>query len=263
MRWWRSSAKSGQIDRAAEAARCEVDKAGGAFGGPAAVGAVEPELLLEVRTRQRLVRAAAEMRLALLVHLAVLHPHAHVAGELIGVRVVGVDLVAHLGGDRTQPRVAHALLGEGIEPGMAEHEAGGDAVGLAELGGVGVGRLALGRERFPQAVHRAFPNLADDFLYLVQIDFWGQSASAVDVRMSHGAASVDLEGERLGDPPAAEAPGELAQLALRGTREAVEEAMGSLEHGARADEPRAREVGGADARLRCPAGVQPLGPGAF
>src|SRR5262249_22094812 len=218
MRWWRSSTKLGQVDRAAKAAPCKVEKAGRAFGGPATVGAVQPELLLEVRTRKRLVRAAAEMRLALLVHLAVLHPHAHVAGEFIGVGVVGVDLVAHLGGDRTQPRVVHALLGEGLEPGMAEHEAGGDAVGLAELGGVAVRRLALGRERLPQAVYRAYPNLADDFLYLVQINFGGQSASAVDVRMSHGSAGVDLEGELRGDPAAAEAPGELAQLALRGTR---------------------------------------------
>src|SRR5690349_7116551 len=140
---------------------------------------------------------------------------------------------------------------------MAEHEAGGDAVGLAELGGVGVRRLALGRKRLPQAVHRAFAHLADDFLYLVQIDFWGQSASAVDVGMSHRAAGIDLEGERLGDPAAAEALGELAPLALRGVREAVEEAVRSFEHRARTNEARAREVGGADARLRCPAGMQP------
>ena len=39
--------------------------------------------------------------------------------------------------------------------------------------------------------------------------------------------------------------------------------MHALEHGARADEPAARQQRRADARLRRPAGMQPLGPGAF
>ena len=75
--------------------------------------------------------------------------HAHVAGEFVGVGIVRVDLVAHLGGERAQPRIAHALLGEGVEPGVAEHEAGGDAVGLAELGGVGVRRRAASPRAAP------------------------------------------------------------------------------------------------------------------
>src|SRR5262245_18359396 len=81
--------------------------------------------------------------------------------------------------------------------------------------------------------------------------------------MGHRAAGIDLEGERLGDPAAAEALDELSPFALRGAREAVVEAVRSLEHGARADEARAREFRGADARLRGPARVQPLGPGAL
>ena len=67
---------------------------------PAAVGAVVPELVLDVGARQRLVRAAAQVRLALLQHGAVLHPHADMPGVFVGVRVVRVDLVAHLAGER-------------------------------------------------------------------------------------------------------------------------------------------------------------------
>ena len=39
--------------------------------------------------------------------------------------------------------------------------------------------------------------------------------------------------------------------------------MRAFEHGARAEEARAREIGGADARLRGPAGMQSLGPRAL
>jgi len=46
-------------------------------------------------------------------------------------------------------------------------------------------------------------------------------------------------------------------------REAVEQAVHALEHGARAAEALAAEQRGADAGLRRPAGVHALGPGAL
>src|SRR4029079_11744267 len=61
----------------------------------------------------------------------------------------------------------------------------------------------------------------------------------------------------------AEAFGQLCPVALGAAREGVVEAMRALEHGARADESRAREIGRADPRLRGPARMKALGPCAF
>src|SRR5262249_57239876 len=60
---------------------------------PAAVARVEHELLLDVAARERLLRAAAHMRLALLDHVATGEPRADVAGVIGGVRGVLGDLV--------------------------------------------------------------------------------------------------------------------------------------------------------------------------
>ena len=50
--------------------------------------------------RQRLVRAAAQVRLALLDDAAVAQRRADVAGEGVGIGIVRIDHVAHLGGER-------------------------------------------------------------------------------------------------------------------------------------------------------------------
>ena len=52
-------------------------------------------------------------------------------------------------------------------------------------------------------------------------------------------------------------------IAIRRVRKTVEQPVHALEHRARADEATARQQCGADARLRRPSGMQPLGPGAF
>ena len=86
---------------------------------------------------------------------------------------------------------------------------------------------------------------------------------AVDIGMRHGPARIGLEGERLGHPARAEIAGQRVVVARGGVGEAVEQAVRALEHGARADEAGTRQQRRAQARLRRPAGVHALGPGAF
>src|SRR5207244_7705754 len=145
----RSRAERRQIDWRVEGLSRKSEETFRLRRAPAAVGAGQPELLLDVGARQRLVPTTAQVPLALLQRAPVLQPRAHVTGEFVRIRIVGVDLVAHFRRQRAQPLVAHALLGEGLEPGVAEDESGGDAIGLAELGEVGVGRALLVGERLP------------------------------------------------------------------------------------------------------------------
>ena len=90
-----------------------------------------------------------------------------------------------------------------------------------------------------------------------------QPAGAVDIGMRHGSARIGLEGERLCHPAGAEIIDQQVVTALGGVGEAVKEAVGALQHGARADEARARHQGGAQTGLRRPAGMHALGPGAL
>src|SRR6185369_1198471 len=94
-------------------------------------------------------------------------------------------------------------------------------------------------------------------------DFFPKTSGAIDIRMGHRAAGVELERDARGEPALAEAVDELRPVALRGIGEAVVEAVRAFEYGARADEARASEVRRANARLRGPAGMQALGPGAL
>ena len=68
---------------------------------------------------------------------------------------------------------------------------------------------------------------------------------------------------RLGDPALTEITDQRVVVAVGRVREAVEQTMRALEHGARSGEARTRHQGGAQARLRCPAGVHALGPRPF
>src|SRR5688572_2988605 len=249
-----------QVDARVEGALRESEERLGALRRPAAVGAIEPELLLDVGAGERLPGAAAHVRLALLERTAVLQLHAHVPGEFVGIGIVRFDLVAHLRRQRAQALVAHALLGEGVEAGVAEDEAGGDAVGLAELGEVGVRRALLVGQRLPQAVHDALGRLADHFRDVLQPHLLRQAPRAVDIGLGHGAAGVGLEGDRGGDPALTEAVEQLRPVAVGAARERVVEAVRAFHHRARADEAVAGEIGGADAGLGRPARMQALGP---
>src|SRR3546814_18823439 len=78
-----------------------------------------------------------------------------VAGVVGRIFVVGVDDVADLGGQFQGARVAHRLLGELGEAGIAVDEARCHAIGRGELRRVGGRRPLLVGQRLPQAVHRA------------------------------------------------------------------------------------------------------------
>src|SRR5262245_28183754 len=107
---------------------------------PAAMPAAQREFVLDVRARQRLVGAAAHMRLALLDDAAVVELGADVAGELVRIRIGGIDHVAHLAGERDDLGILHGRVGEVAEPDIPAHQRRGDAIGLRELAGVAVGR---------------------------------------------------------------------------------------------------------------------------
>src|SRR5262245_46752367 len=231
---------------------------------PPAVARVERELLLDVAARQRLVRAAAHMRLALLDHAAVGEYRADVAGEIVGIRIGGVDLVAHFRGERGHARLLHGVVGEGVEPDIAAHEAGRDAVRGGKFSGIAVGRALLGGERLPQAMHRALADLADDFLDLLRLDAaGGEPPRAVDVGMRHRPAGIRFERERRRQPACAEIAGQRIVVAGGGVGEAVEKAVHAFEYGARAEETRAGEPRRAQPGLRRPARMQALGPRAL
>src|SRR5450631_3501575 len=116
---------------------------------PAAVGAVGAEFLLDVGRRERLAAPAAKVRLPLLENASVSHVNAHVAGEFLGIGIVGIDLVAHFLRKRHRLGIVRVLLGEGLEAHGAVKETVGDAEGHTELRGVCVGGRALRREGFP------------------------------------------------------------------------------------------------------------------
>ena len=63
---------------------------------PSAVTAAQSKLLFDIGARERLLRAAAHMRLAFLQHSAVVETHTDVAGERARIRIVGIDNVRTL-----------------------------------------------------------------------------------------------------------------------------------------------------------------------
>src|SRR2546430_670785 len=127
---------------------------------PAAVAGVGAELALDLFARERLVYAAADVRLALFEHAAVREGHLDMSGVSLRIRIVRIDDVAHFGSERENARVAHRLVGKGLEPGAAGDERDGDIEGRTEFGGVVVRRPVFGCERLPQSVHVAFRRFA-------------------------------------------------------------------------------------------------------
>src|SRR5687767_2588945 len=81
---------------------------------PPAVRAVQPELLLDVSARERLADPAAHMGLSLLHHTSIAQLDADMPREPVRVRILRIDLVAHLPRQREQARIAHPLLGERV-----------------------------------------------------------------------------------------------------------------------------------------------------
>ena len=126
------------------------------------MAAIERELVLDIGARQRLIRAAAEMRLAFFDHAAVVERRADMAGEFVRIGIVRIDVVADLGRQREHARILHGLVGEIAEPDIAAHKRRRDAIGLRELPRIAIRGLLLGGERLPQPVHRAFADFADD-----------------------------------------------------------------------------------------------------
>src|SRR5712691_3463462 len=112
-------------------------------------------------------------------------------------------------------------------------------------------------------MNRPFRSFTDDFFYVLNINFFRQPSSAVDVGLRHGAAGIGLESDGCRQPLAAEAVEELCPVAPGGAREAVVEPVRAFEHRARPDEPGARQVRGANSRLRRPARMHALGPRAL
>ena len=113
-------------------------------------------------------------------------------------------------------------------------------------------------------MHRALADVADDLLDLLGLDAARcEPPRAIDIRMRHRPAGIRLEGQRLRHPARAEIAGQRGVVAFGRVGEAVEEAVHPFEHRARPDETFAPEQRRAQARLRRPARMQALGPGAF
>ena len=95
------------------------------------------------------------------------------------------------------------------------------------------------------------------------LTFAREPPRAVDIGMRHGPAGIGLERDRLGHPARAEIADHLVVVAVERVGEAVEQAVHALEHRARPVEAGARQQRRAHARLRRPAGMHALGPGAL
>src|SRR5260370_3279934 len=95
---------------------------------PSAVVRVEHELLLDVAARERLVRAAAHMRLALLDDAAIGEQRADLAGEIVGVRIFWVDPGAPFRGGPREPRLLPPRRREGGKPDMSAQATRADGI---------------------------------------------------------------------------------------------------------------------------------------
>src|SRR3954464_10299510 len=111
-------------------------------------------------------------------------------------------------------------------------------------------------------MHRALGGLAHHLNDAVYIAPFPPPPRPAHIGLGHGAAGVGLERDAVRHPFLAEPIRKLRPVALRAAGKGVIEAMRALEHRARANEAVACEIAGPDARLRRPARMQPLRPGA-
>src|SRR5215213_2866987 len=100
---------------------------------PTAVPAIERELLEDILTRERFLRAATKMRLAFLDQAAVGQPRADVADEFIRIGILRIDAVAHLRRHREHAFILHGRIGEIAKPHIAAHQRRRDAIRLREF----------------------------------------------------------------------------------------------------------------------------------
>src|SRR5688500_8395560 len=149
---WRSWRLGGQllpaqrheIDRRAEESRHAVEEPLRAVFAPAAVLAVPQVFRFDLAARERLLRPAADVRLAFFEHPPVLERHADVPGVGFGIRIVGIHHVSHLGGEREYALVVNGLFGKRRQTGATRHEGYRDVERSAELRDVLVRRPVLG-----------------------------------------------------------------------------------------------------------------------
>src|SRR4051812_46583282 len=116
------SLQRGQIDPSAEYVGRKLERGLRTRRIIAAVARVEQEFVFDVLAAERLVRAAAHVRLALLDHAAVAQCHADVTGEVIGIGIVGINAVTHLLGEREHRRLPHGFVGEVTQAHIAADE---------------------------------------------------------------------------------------------------------------------------------------------
>src|SRR5215475_12370437 len=101
-----------EIDAAIVQFRGELECRRGLCVVPAAVATAQREFLFDVLPRQRLMRATAHVRLALLDDAAVVEHGADVAGIFVRIRIVRVDHVLDLAGKRYDRGIFHRGVGE-------------------------------------------------------------------------------------------------------------------------------------------------------
>ena len=106
-------------------------------------------------------------------------------------------------------------------------------------------------------MHRTFTDLADDLRNPIRIDaILNQSNGTIDKWLTHGAASIGLEGKTRHFPRLTQAVGNVVEVGSnRRVGKSKEEPMLALEDGSRAIEAILPQERSPNARLCCPAGV--------
>src|SRR5690348_8506328 len=152
---------------------------------------IEPEFFLDVGARQRLLRTTAKMRLSFLDDGGVIKYGANMPGEIIRIGIARVDDVSNLCRKREHLGIPHRLFTEGVEADIATNEAGRENIWSGEFGRIAIGRSLFVGERLPQAMHRPFRDLAEQFLDRGWLDTARrETPGAIDIWMRHGTARI-------------------------------------------------------------------------
>src|SRR6185436_3885054 len=99
--------------------------------------------------RQRLPRASAQMRLALLDHAAILQDRPDMACVVVRVWILGVDYVFHLCREPEKFWIPDRSFRKCAEPNAAVDKTGCQQIRRGELGGIAVGWALLVGEWLP------------------------------------------------------------------------------------------------------------------
>src|SRR6476469_6613420 len=92
-----SPAQEFQIDLTAIKLCKPLERIARTLGIPAAMAKIQFEFFLNVGARERIPRTPAEMGLPFLDHASIIKHRTDVAGEIIRIRIIRIDDVAHLG----------------------------------------------------------------------------------------------------------------------------------------------------------------------